>query len=237
MNDRITGFKKAVSVLKFLLLIAIVVGIPVYLFFFNREIIREFRTFDDAVAFLREYQGYSAIVYIGLELLQIIVSILPGQIFQFAAGYLFGFVPGLLLSILGAALGTCITYFLAMFLGRDALKLFISEEKGDYYLKLFNSKKAFIITFILYLIPGFPKDTLGYVAGVSKMNFPAFLIISLIARMPAMAGSIVFGSMYMKKDYTGMIIVAAIVAVSLILIFLYRKKITEKIDSMYEKIS
>ena len=228
---------KAAAALKFAVLILIVVGVPLYIYIFHRDFIAQFRSFDEAAAFLRQYRQYSVPVYLALEILQIVVVFLPGQIFQFAAGYLFGFVPGVIYTLIGAVLGTTITFYIARLLGSDEVHMMLGEEKTKHYRELLSSKKAYLITFLLYLIPGLPKDALCYVAGVSGIKFIPFLIISIAGRMPAMAGSIIFGAMYMKKDYTGMAIVALTVGIICLFSFIKRKELISGIDRLYEKYS
>ena len=103
------NIKKTAAIAKFILLIAIVIGIPLYIYLFHKDLISNFRSFDDVINFLREYRGFSYFIFIGAQILQIMISVLPGQVFQFAAGYLYGFLPGVALAVTGAALGTTIT--------------------------------------------------------------------------------------------------------------------------------
>lgn len=85
--------KVIISVLKILLLIAIVAGIPLYIYFFQGDWLKQFEGFDDVVAYLQRYKWESVPIYIGLQVLQIVISVIPGQVFQFAAGYLYFFFP------------------------------------------------------------------------------------------------------------------------------------------------
>jgi uncharacterized membrane protein YdjX (TVP38/TMEM64 family) len=232
---RNTRLKKAISIFKVVVLLLIVVGIPVYILVFHREIVTDFRSFSKVAQYLREYKGKSVLIYLCAQIMQIVVSFLPGQVFQFAAGYIFGFIPGLLLSIAGAALGTTVTYYLASFLGTDAVKLIAGEKNYEYFSKRLNSKKAYIIAFLIYLIPGMPKDIVCYLAGVSDMEFKPFLVTSLAGRTPAMCGSLVFGAMYMKKNYTGMIIVGVIACLAFLICVIKRKSLNKFIDRFYDK--
>lgn len=134
----------------------------------------------------------------------------PDRPFQFAAGYLYGFIPGLLFSCIGAVIGTSISFFLAKLLGKDAVHLFFGEERMAYFLERLNSKRAYTIVFLLYVIPGLPKDVVSYAAGISEMKFKPFLILSLLGRIPGMAGSLLIGAFYMKEHYIGMAIVAVL---------------------------
>ena len=227
--------KKIIAAVKFAVLLMIVIGVPLYIYVFHKDVVAGFRSAEDAADFLRQYKALSVPVYLCAEVLQILISVLPGQVFQFAAGYLFGFIPGIIYTLIGAVIGTVITFYLARLLGSDAVHLMLGEERTKHYVALLNSKKAYLITFLIYLIPGFPKDTVCYMAGVSDMKLRPFLMLSVAGRMPAMAASIIFGAMYMKKDYTGMAIVAAVVGVVFLICVFRRKQLISLIDKMYEK--
>ena len=82
---------------------------------------------------MEHYHWQSILVYIVIQAIQVIVSVIPGQACQFAAGYLYTFLPGLLFSLIGAAIGTSVSFWLAKALGKDAVHLFIGEEKTAYY--------------------------------------------------------------------------------------------------------
>ena len=236
MSDKNAEKKnKVFAAVKFAVLLMIVIGLPLYVYVFHKDFILQFRSFDEVVAFLRQYKSLSVPVYLGAELLQILISILPGQVFQFAAGYLFGFIPGLIYTAIGAVMGTIVTFCLARVLGTDAVHLMLGKERTDHFIRLLNSRKAYLITFLIYLIPGVPKDTVCYIAGVSEMKMIPFVIISVVGRMPAMAASIVFGAMYMKQNYTGMAIVAVVVCVIVLVCIIRRKDIMKRVDMLYEK--
>lgn len=226
---------RIIAAVKFMILICIVIGLPLYIYMFHKDLFSGFKSIDDAVTFLRNYKSLSVPVYLVAEILQIIISVLPGQLFQMAAGYLFGFVPGVIYTLIGAVAGTVITFILARFLGSDAVHLMLGEERSKHYMTLLNSKKAYLITFLIYLIPGIPKDTVCYAAGISDMKIIPFVIISVAGRMPAMAASVIFGAMYMKHDYTGMIIVGIIVVLAVLICLLKRKEIIGRVDRLYEK--
>lgn len=217
------------------MLIGIIVGIPAYILFYHREVIQQLNSFNAVVNYLRMYRGQSYLMYIVAQILQILVSFLPGEMFQFAAGYLFGVIRGLILSVVGAALGTIVTYYAASFLGRDALSLFVNREKMEHYAELFNSEKAYLATFFIYLIPGMPKDICCYISGVSGMKAKWFLALSLAGRIPGMMISLIFGAMYLERNYVVMGIIAGIVLIIILICVVNRKKLNNFIDRIYEK--
>jgi len=227
--------KRVFSILKLILLLTIVIAIPANIVLYHHDIIDHFKNFDDMIALLEHYQWQSILVYIGIQMLQIIISVIPGQAFQFAAGYLYHFFPGLLFSLIGAVMGTCVSFYLAKILGKDAVHLFLGEEKTLYYLQRLNSRKAYTIVFLIYLIPGIPKDIVSYVAGISEMKFKPFLAFSLVGRIPGMTGSLLIGALYMREHFIMMGVVAAIAVIAFILCLVYRKKLQAYIDRFYDR--
>ena len=226
-----------ISTVKILLLILIVVGIPIYIWFFHGDWIKSIENIDDVVAFLEKYETESIFVYIGLQIVQIVISIIPGQVFQMAAGYIYGFWPALLFAMTGAVAGTAISFMLAKVLGRDFLHIFFGEEKMSYYIERLNSKKMYAIVFFLYLIPGIPKDMVSYAAGVSEIKFKPFIIISALGRLPGMIGCLLMGDMMMEENYTGAVIIGVFAVITFALCIIFRKKIHGLLDKFYEKIT
>ena len=226
-----------ISTVKILLLILIVVGIPIYIWFFHGDWIKSIENIDDVVAFLEKYETQSIFVYIGLQIVQIVISIIPGQVFQMAAGYIYGFWPALLFAMTGALLGTTLSFMLAKALGRDFLHIFFGEEKMSYYIERLNSKKMYAIVFFLYLIPGIPKDMVSYAAGVSEIKFKPFIIISALGRLPGMIGCLLMGDMMMEENYTGAVIIGVFAVITFALCIIFRKKIHGLLDKFYEKIT
>ena len=229
--------KVAIAILKLIFLIFIVVLIPLYLYFYQQDFLMRFRDFNDIVSFLERYKLQSIPIYIILQIAQIVLSVLPGQFFQLAAGYLYTFWPALLFSCIGAFLGTTITFWLAKVLGSDFVHIFFEKDKTEDYVKRLNSKKAYTIVFLLYAIPGIPKDVVSYAAGLSEMKYKPFIILSTIGRLPGMMGSIIIGSMWHKEEYVGMIILAIIAVVAFCTCIIYRKKLHELIDKAYDKLN
>ena len=229
--------KQLISILKLLLLLVIVIGIPANILLYHHDWIDQFKNFDNIITFLEQYHWQSILIYLVLQVLQIIISILPGQVFHFAAGYLYTFFPAFLLTLAGSAIGTTISFFLAKLLGKDGVHLFLGKNRTAYYLERLNSKRSYTIVFLIYLIPGIPKDIVSYAAGISDIRFKPFLLLSMIGRIPGMSGSLLIGALYMKGHFILMGIVAGIAAITFILCLYHRKKLHTYIDRFYEKLA
>jgi len=224
-------------VLKFSLLLAILVGLPLYVWFFHQDLLRQFSDIDEVKIFFTQYQTASILVYIGLQMIQIIISLIPGQALQFAAGLLYGFWAGLLISLIGAIAGTVVTYYLSKFLGKDALHVLFGKRHIDEYLEKINSKRGFILVFLIYLIPGVPKDLCSYAAGLSNMKLKPFLILSTAGRTPGIMGSLLIGTQLGEGNYTFVIVIGIIAAVLFLLGIIYHAKLTVILDKLYEKLT
>jgi len=237
---KVTRLRKALSVIKLLLLVIIIAGIPAYIIMLNPELIEQINTLEEAEAFLRSFMtgdDYTTIylIYFGVQIIQIIICIIPGQFMNMAAGWLLGFPAAFLLSLAGAAVGTVFTYYVSKLLGQSAIRVLMEPENFNRFLNRLNSERAYIAVLILYFIPGLPKDFLGYIAGVSNMKFLPFLVLSLIGRTPSLTASIMTGSMLHKGIYTGVIILAALMVFLIILGFVYRARLMHFIDNGYVK--
>ena len=225
-----------VSILKLLLLAAIVIGIPLYIYFVHGDWLRRFEDVQEVIAFLGQYETESIPIYLGLQVLQIVISVLPGQVFQIAAGYMYPFWLALLLALSGAVIGTAITFGLAKHLGQDFLHLFFGEEKISYYIERLNSRRAYTIVFFLYLIPGLPKDVVSYAAGASEIRFKPFLILSAVGRLPGMGGSLLMGYLLEGENYVGLAILAIIAVLAFFGCIIFRQPINGWLDRLYERI-
>jgi len=219
--------KRIMAILKLSLLALILIGIPVYIFFFHHDLIDSFSNMKELIRDIKGYRKESILIYMVAQALQVVICIIPGQALQFAGGYLYGMLLGLLLSLIGIAVGSCIAYFFARMLGRDAVHLFFGERKVTEMIDLMNSPKGLIVTFIIFLIPGIPKDLCSYAAGLSNIKIKPYLIVSMIARIPGMLGCLIIGSRVGARGYTSAAVIAAIAVVLLILGIVFRQKIID----------
>lgn len=234
-RERNQRVNKVLAIVKFVVLICILVALPLYLWFFQRDIIVSMSDLENVEKFFSQYQTTTILVYIAAQIFQIIICIVPGQWLQIAAAYMYGFWMGYLWSIIGAFLGSVITYYIAKLLGRDFVHMVFGEEKTNEYIRKLNSKNAVIIVFLIFLIPGVPKDLCNYIAGISQMKLKAFLIVSLIGRSPGMMGSLLIGQQLEAGIYGGAITIGVIAVILFILGIIFRKRLMKWFDRAYDK--
>ncbi len=227
--------RKRIAYIKLAILIFIIVGLPVILFFTCRDTLFNKEWLANLPEFIMQYKGYAAAVLTGIQILQVIICIIPGQPIQLAASYLFGVLKGYLISIGGAFIGAFIAFYIARALGKDSLEAIFGEEKvNDYHRKL-NSGKGLTAVLLIYLIPGVPKDLVAYVAGISDMRLRPFLIVSTIGRSPGMLGSLLIGYFISSRNYAAIGVLAVVTAVILIICFVKRKQLVAMLDDLEKK--
>lgn len=227
--------KKIAAIIKFVLLLIVIAGIPAFLYLkFGSEIFSK-DSADRLVTYLMANKHISALIIVILQILQVIICVIPGQPIQFAASYMLGVGGGLLLSLIGAAIGATIAFYLAKLLGRDMLYLIFDKNKVQDYQRKLNSGKGLLIVLLIYVLPGVPKDLVAYVAGISEMKFKPFIFISTIGRCPGMIGSLLLGHFYGAGNYRaiGVVIIAAVII--LIICFIKRKSLIKYLDKLEEK--
>ncbi|WPX09640.1 TVP38/TMEM64 family protein [Anaerocellum danielii] len=181
------------------------------------------------------FGNFGVLVFILFQILQVIVSVIPGEAVQVSGGYIYGTLAGTLYSLTGIMIGSVIVFYLARLLGYNLIKKVVSEKSLEKFYFVINSPKIEALIFLLFLIPGIPKDVLVYIAGLSPIKPINFFIITAIARFPGIFFSSYFGSNLEKKNY-GVAITVAVVAIVLFIIgFVYHEKILEKISSLVHK--
>jgi uncharacterized membrane protein YdjX (TVP38/TMEM64 family) len=180
---------------------------------------------------LNSFGWKGVLVFILLQILQVVVAAIPGEFVQLAGGYLYGSWLGTLYSLMGIITGSVIVFFIARFLGYPIVRAFVSQKNLDKFNFMMNSNKSEVAMFLLFLIPGIPKDILTYIAGLTPIKPLRFFIIITIGRLPALFGSSVIGSSTQKGDYLLVVILSAAALVLFTAGLLLKDKI---IDKLYE---
>jgi len=158
---------------------------------------------------LKPWGPWAPAVFVMLQVLQVVVFVLPGEVTQIAGGWLFGFGLGSLLSLTGIALGSAIAFGLTRWHGIAFVHRIAGPHTVARFDGLMASPKFIGSLFLLFLIPGIPKDVLCYVAGLSRLKFLPFLLISSVARLPGIFGSSLMGKALFQGDWVLLLSVAA----------------------------
>ncbi|MBR0400746.1 MAG: TVP38/TMEM64 family protein [Mogibacterium sp.] len=235
-TDESNNKARTSAIIKLILLAFIIIGVPLILYLNYRDTLFNTAWLRQLPTFLQQYKRTAFLILVGLQVLQVIICIVPGQPIQFAASYMFGVLQGYLISIAGAVIGATISFYISRVLGKDAIHVLFGEEKIENYRRKLNSGKGLMAVLLIYLIPGIPKDLVAYAAGVSEMRFRAFILISTIGRSPGMLGSLLLGHFFSSGNYTAIAVLAVLTAVILIVCAIKRKDLIAILDRLEEKV-
>lgn len=192
---------KKVSFLSILLVIVAISAMVLATIWVGPFVTDLIRDPDKFKNYLADFGGMSILVFIGLQMLQVIIAAIPGEFIQIAGGFVFGTFLGTVYSVVGILLGAILAFFIARLLGIAAINKFFSKATLDRFKFLTENKKSEAVIFLLFLIPGLPKDILVYIAGLSPIKPLRFFTIYLIARMPGLIGSSLIGANIQQKNY------------------------------------
>lgn len=159
---------------------------------------------------VEEKGWYSRLTFMGMVVFQVVLAAIPGEPFEIAAGYAFGALEGTILCIAGTALGSIITFALVRRFGMGLVRVFFSEEKINSVRFLKTSNARNFLFLVIYMIPGTPKDLLGYFAGLTDLPFPVFCLICTLGRIPSVVTSTLGGDALGTESYAAAVIVFAI---------------------------
>ncbi len=178
---------------------------------------------------INSYGQWGVIVAFGIQVLQIVVSPIPGEVVEVGMGLCFGWFGGTMICLLGGALAAAIIMLFVKKFGIKAVELFVSTEKINELKFINNEKKLKRMVFLLYLIPGTPKDPLIFFFGLTKISIFDFVWIQTIARIPSIVTSAVAGEQATKQNFTVTIIIFVVTGLMALAGMLsYRKILSDK---------
>jgi uncharacterized membrane protein YdjX (TVP38/TMEM64 family) len=175
-------------------------------------------------AFIEEHHRYAALIFIGLQALQVVAAPLPGEVTGFVGGVLFGSVWGVVYSTLGLTIGSWAAFMVARWLGRPVVERLIDREtmrRYDYVMR----HKGLFLAFLLFLIPGFPKDLLCYLLGLGHMRQTSFLMVSIPGRLLGTTLLTLGGSYFRDARWGAFFIVVGVSLLVVLLAMIYRDRI------------
>jgi uncharacterized membrane protein YdjX (TVP38/TMEM64 family) len=167
------------------------------------------------------------VVFIIIQALQVIISPIPGEMTGPVGGALFGVLWGLVYSTIGLTMGTLACFAIGRTWGEPLVRPWLSEHHWN-RLNFIVEAEGAIICFILYLIPGFPKDIISYLFGISPIPFWLFAVVSTLGRLPGTWISSYFGAHVAEQQYIYAIAFLALVVALCLPLWYYRNHIIRR---------
>lgn len=215
---------KKKDVIKFIILSVFLVSMLVCGIIFYPKI-NQYISFDNVRMFVEKNKFLSYFVFIILQIIQVVIFVIPGDVINATGGFVFNIFTGFLLSFIGVILGSIIAFYISRFLGYNFINKFVKKEKLDKIVSFFESNTGFVSLFVFCNLPFVPKDVLMYGAGLTPLKAKKTLFVYCISRIP---GIIIWNSMganIYSKSVLGIVITLCILLLFLMLIILIKKKI------------
>ena len=217
---------KIFKIILFIIAVIILTVVTVYLF----PVMKNLSTKEGQIAFKDKVTNsgvYGLFMLFIIQIAQIFLFILPGEPIEILAGMCYGWLWGTVLIMLSSAIIATLIFWLVRKIGKQFVYDFSDEEKIKKIEnnKIFqNPKKIETVLFILFLVPGTPKDLLTYLSGLLPIRMRRFIIISTIARIPSIVTSTIAGANIATGDWKkGIILYLLIVAIVAIALFIFNK--------------
>ena len=160
-------------------------------------------------SYIRSFAPWDWLVMLALQILQVFVALIPGEIVETAAGFVFGPWLGTLICYLGICVASTLIFTLTRRYGVKWVEAFVSREKILSLRFLNTAQKRNFLIFLLFFIPGTPKDLLTYFVGLTDIKLSTFLFLSMVARVPSVLTSTFGGHLLGEERYIGAVILFA----------------------------
>jgi uncharacterized membrane protein YdjX (TVP38/TMEM64 family) len=195
----------------------------------------EFYANDKAIGqYVKDFGPYGPLVFIALQALQVVVSPVPGEATGILGGYLFGTLPGLIYSMIGLTIGSSTCFGLARWLGLPFVRRLVTPETYHRF-DFLTRAKGELVVFVLFLFPGFPKDILCYILGLSPLPFGTFLLLSTVGRIPGTWILSMQGAQVRGQHYVSFFALLSLLALGLLVLYLYRDRVLEWIRRRHQR--
>ena len=189
---------------------------------------------DKVEQFVTAFGHGAPLVFMGMQILQVVLAPIPGEATGFIGGYLFGTLYGFIYSSLALSIGSWINFAIGRYLGKRFVRRWIPAEKWERFDHLLKHQ-GIIVLLILFIFPGFPKDYLCLFLGITAIPIKAFLLIATTGRMPGTLILSLQGEYLFKRNYTVFAVVLGITVLVAFLSIRYRQKIYRWMEKLNGK--
>lgn len=221
--------------IKMFFLIIFFIGIFTLAYFLGGDIYTLLKNPAQLKEWIADFGTYHILMFILIQIIQVIIFIIPGEVVEIAGGYLFGTTFGSIYSIIGIAIGSAVSFLVARFLGYEFVKKVVPKQLFNKWSVFINEdKRGGTVLFLLYSIPGTPKDALAYFAGLTPVGYLKFIFISMFARLPAIVFSAYLGANIGNQRYKMALLIAIIAGIFFTIGFIYRDKIIAWLYDLFD---
>ncbi len=182
----------------------ILLGVFIFIFVYFYDEIRYLGTAEGREEFIERLRGtgvWGVLILLLIQVLQVVVAFIPGEIVELASGALYGSFWGLVLCLVGLNIGTLVIFGLVRLLGGAYVRENVSKKQYKHLKILNDPDRALVALFFIFLIPGLPKDILIYFIPLTCVKMVPFMVVSSVARIPSIVSSTFTAEALLRGDY------------------------------------
>lgn len=109
------------------------------------------------------------------------LTLFPDALLALSAGLVFGIIPGIIYTIIGALSGGTLAFLISRKVGKDKISRKLIQHEKMYSL---IEKRGFLLILCLRLIPLIPFDVISYVSGVTNVKYKDYILATLLGILP-----------------------------------------------------
>ncbi|MDH6365240.1 putative membrane protein YdjX (TVP38/TMEM64 family) [Enterococcus sp. PF1-24] len=173
-------------------------SVAMTIYFINLGVFKDLSILQDMVG---TSKILGPLLFIFLQILQVVIPIIPGGISTAAGVLIFGPFWGFIYNYVGICIGSIIIFLLGKRYGRPFILSLISEKTFNKYIGWLDDQKRFDKLFTLAIFfPFAPDDALCLIAGLSQISLKKFSVIILLAKPASIflySMALVYGGSFM----------------------------------------
>ena len=185
-------------------------------------------------AYIRSWGAAAPLVFIAIQIGQVIFAPVPGELSGFVGGYVFGATKGFIYSSIGLAAGSAVNFGIGHALGFRYIRKIIPQKNLEKFDR-FITHQGVIVLLSMFLFPGFPKDYLCIFLGATALPFKMFILMAGFGRMPGTLMLSVQGEFLLEGRYG---LLAGVFVISLLVVLMavkYRNVLYRWAEANYKR--
>lgn len=186
--------------------------------------------------YIESFGTAAPVAFIAVQALQVVFAPIPGELTGAVGGFIFGVWPNVIYSTIGLSIGSVIAFLAARIIGLPLVKLVVSVKQMERF-DFLTHRKGILVALAFFTIPGFPKDILSYILGLSPMSFITFLLVSSLGRIPGTIMLSYSGAAVYDENWTLLIALAIICALAISIFYFRRDQIEVWLKSRRDQTS
>jgi uncharacterized membrane protein YdjX (TVP38/TMEM64 family) len=189
-------------------------------------LVRFFLDQERLTRFIESLGVWGWVGFVALQAGQVVAAPIPGEATGLLGGYLYGPFLGIVLSTIGLTAGSLAAFALAHFFGRPLVERFVAAKTIERFDYLLGHRGSYLVL-LLFMLPGFPKDYLCYILGLTHMKWPRFLVVAGLGRVFGTVLLTLGGTYLHEKEYGHLFILAGAAVVVVGLGLAYRDRMEQ----------